>query len=31
MYGICAKSGNPIPNDRLAAVPYATRCVGCAF
>jgi len=30
VYGICAKCGNPIPDDRLAAVPYATRCVSCA-
>lgn len=30
VYGICSKCGNPIPDDRLAAVPYATRCVGCA-
>ncbi len=30
VYGICAKCGDPIPDDRLAAVPYATRCVDCA-
>ena len=30
VYGICAKCGNPIPDDRLAAVPYATHCVSCA-
>lgn len=30
VYGICSKCGNPIPDDRLDAVPYATRCVGCA-
>lgn len=29
-YGNCAKCGNPIPDDRLEAVPYATRCVSCA-
>jgi RNA polymerase-binding transcription factor DksA len=30
VFGICAKCGNPIPDDRLAAVPYATHCVSCA-
>ena len=29
-YGNCAKCGDPIPDDRLEAVPYATRCVSCA-
>ncbi len=29
-YGNCAKCGIPIPDDRLEAVPYATRCVSCA-
>ena len=26
-YGLCAKCGGAIPEERLAAVPYATLCV----
>jgi DnaK suppressor protein len=26
-YGICTKTGNLIPKDRLKAVPHATMCV----
>jgi len=26
-YGVCAACGEAIPDDRLAAVPYATLCV----
>ena len=26
-YGICAACGEPIPEERLDAVPYATLCV----
>ncbi len=28
-YGSCADCGRPIPEDRLAAVPEAIRCVDC--
>lgn len=28
-YGICAVCGRPIAAERLAALPWATRCVGC--
>jgi len=28
-YGLCASCGNPIPEDRLEAVPYAALCMGC--
>jgi RNA polymerase-binding protein DksA len=28
-YGVCARCGNPIPVERLDAVPYATLCVDC--
>jgi DnaK suppressor protein len=28
-YGTCARCGNPIPEERLAAVPYAVLCVSC--
>lgn len=28
-YGICEDCGENIPEKRLAAVPHATRCVGC--
>jgi RNA polymerase-binding transcription factor DksA len=26
-YGLCAVCGNPIPEERLAAIPYATLCL----
>ena len=26
-YGTCAVCGRPIPEDRLAAIPYATLCI----
>lgn len=26
-YGVCAKCGGAIPEERLSAVPYATLCV----
>jgi DnaK suppressor protein len=29
-YGRCAACGAPITPSRLAALPYATRCVTCA-
>ena len=28
-YGTCARCGEPIPEDRLTAVPYATLCLPC--
>jgi DnaK suppressor protein len=28
-YGICARCGQEIPEERLDAVPYATLCVAC--
>ncbi len=28
-YGICADCGEPIPLERLEALPYATLCVRC--
>ena len=28
-YGVCVSCGGPIPEERLAAVPYADRCVAC--
>lgn len=28
-YGTCARCGSTIPDERLAAVPYATLCVVC--
>jgi RNA polymerase-binding transcription factor DksA len=29
-YGLCARCGQPISAPRLAALPYAVRCVDCA-
>lgn len=29
-YGICSQCGEPIGAARLAALPYATRCIRCA-
>jgi DnaK suppressor protein len=29
-YGVCMRCGTDIPLDRLRAVPYADRCIGCA-
>jgi DnaK suppressor protein len=29
-YGVCESCGRPIPAERLAALPYAVRCVACA-
>ena len=29
-YGTCASCGEKIPNERLAALPYATVCIKCA-
>ena len=29
-YGVCAKCGEEIPDERLMALPYATTCVKCA-
>ena len=29
-YGVCASCGRPIPEARLAALPYAVECVECA-
>jgi DnaK suppressor protein len=28
-YGTCVRCGRQIPEERLAAVPYATLCVAC--
>jgi RNA polymerase-binding transcription factor len=28
-YGTCARCGGTIPEERLAAVPYATLCLDC--
>lgn len=28
-YGLCARCGREIPEERLQAVPYATLCVSC--
>jgi DnaK suppressor protein len=28
-YGSCARCGGTIPEERLAAVPYATLCLDC--
>lgn len=28
-YGVCLTCGRPIPEERLAAVPYAVQCVPC--
>ena len=28
-YGICRNCGNPIPSERLQAVPEAVRCLDC--
>ena len=28
-YGTCARCGQPIPEERLDAVPYATLCLDC--
>jgi DnaK suppressor protein len=28
-YGLCEKCGNPIPEARLQALPYAALCVAC--
>jgi len=29
-YGTCTACGEPIAPARLAALPFATRCIGCA-
>ena len=29
-YGVCAKCGGSIAKERLAALPYATKCVKCS-
>lgn len=29
-YGICAKCGRPIAEERLDALPTATKCIDCA-
>jgi DnaK suppressor protein len=28
-FGLCARCGNPIAEDRLRAIPYATLCIDC--
>ncbi|MCL2557462.1 MAG: TraR/DksA family transcriptional regulator [Treponema sp.] len=28
-YGLCAKCGVRIPQERMEAIPYALMCVGC--
>ena len=30
LYGICEECGQPIPPERLEALPFATHCVSCA-
>ena len=30
-YGICARCGQPIAEERLEALPYATLCITCQF
>lgn len=30
LYGICEECGNPIPAERLQAIPSTTHCVDCA-
>jgi RNA polymerase-binding transcription factor DksA len=29
-YEKCTRCGQPIPTERLAAIPYATTCIRCA-
>ena len=29
-YGVCTKCAKPIPEERLKARPYSTKCVKCA-
>ena len=28
-FGVCETCGNPIAEERLAAIPYATQCIDC--
>jgi DnaK suppressor protein len=28
-YGMCARRGKPIPEERLEAMPYADKCIDC--
>ena len=28
-FGACVRCGNPIPAERLEALPWAPRCIGC--
>lgn len=28
-YGTCVRCGKPIAEERLEAIPYATRCIDC--
>jgi DnaK suppressor protein len=28
-FGVCARCGNPIAEERLEAMPYATKCIDC--
>ncbi|MFN8232829.1 MAG: TraR/DksA family transcriptional regulator [Actinomycetota bacterium] len=28
-YGICSRCGNPIPSERLEALPWAALCIDC--
>jgi DnaK suppressor protein len=28
-FGRCVRCGNPIPRDRLEALPWAARCIDC--
>ena len=30
VYGICSSCGEKIPDKRLAALPYVTKCINCA-
>ena len=29
-YGVCDSCGDPIPHERLEAIPWATLCMACA-
>jgi DnaK suppressor protein len=29
-YGVCDSCGERIPDERLQAIPWATRCVACS-
>jgi DnaK suppressor protein len=29
-YGVCERCGNPVPIERLEALPWAILCIDCA-